>query len=179
MTAKEELFDQLDKTRERLLVAIEWLPDEALQAPGAVGKWSVVDLLGILTSWEAEVVTGLMRLNQGKPPDRLLGALADPNAHNLRYYADNHGRDIEAVFTDFQSVRMHLEEWLEEFTEKALSAPGHYKPLSGRALGDVIAAATFENEARYVPFLESFAARWERDHSQEAMEVNHDEPDHV
>lgn len=161
MSAKEDLLDQLDLTRERLLVAIEPLPDEALMQPGVVGRWSVADLLSILTAWEAELVTGLMQLKQGRTPARLLAALDQPDQYNARNFQDSQGRDLDLIFDDFQGSRLHLEDWLEAFNEKALTAPGHYKALGGRSLQDVIAAATYQHEARYLPFLETFAQRWE------------------
>lgn len=161
MSALENLLDALDAARERTLIALEMLSDEALVAPGVVGRWSVADLLSILTAWDAEVVTGLLRLQQGKPPEKLLAALADPNLYNAARYEDAQGRDLDVIFEDFQGARMHLEEWLGELSERALADPRHYKTLGGTSLGKLIARATYEHEARYLPFLTSYATRWE------------------
>jgi hypothetical protein len=161
MSALEDLLDQLDATRERTLVALQNLPDEALVAPGVIGRWSIADLLSILTAWDAEVVTGLLRLKQGKPPERLLAAVANPDLYNAERYQDAQGRDLEVIFEDFQGARLHLEEWLGELSERALTDPRHYKALSGQALGRLIARATYEHEARYLPFLTTYAGHWE------------------
>lgn len=161
MTTHEDLLDRLDETRERLLMALEPLPDAALLAPGAVGRWSIADLLSILTAWDAEVVTGLLRLKQGKSPDKLLAAVRNPDAYNAGRYQDAQGRDLDVIFEDFQGARLHLEDWLGEFSAKALADPNHYKALGGVALGRLIAQATYENEARYIPFLQTFAERWQ------------------
>ncbi len=161
MSALEDLLDQMDATREQTLVALETLPDEALVAPGVIGRWSVADLLSILTAWDAEVVTGLLRLKQGKAPDKLLAALANPDLYNAGRYQDAQGRDLEVIFEDFQGARLHLEEWLSDFSERALTEPRHYKALGGQALGRLIARATFEHEARYLPFLTTYVDRWE------------------
>jgi hypothetical protein len=163
MSALEDLLDRLDATRERTLVALEALPDEALVAPGVIGRWAVADLLSILTAWDAEVVTGLLRLKQGKPPERLLAAVANPDLYNAGRYQDAQGRDLEVIFEDFQGGRLHLEEWLTELSERALTDPGRYKALGGQSLGRLIARATYEHEARYLPFLTTFAARRESD----------------
>lgn len=161
MSALEDLLDALDAARERTLIALEMLSDEALVAPGVVGRWSVADLLSVLTAWDAEVVTGLLRLQQGKPPEKLLTALADPNRYNAARYEDAQGRDLDVIFEDFQGARMHLEEWLGELSERALTDPRHYKSLGGTSLGKFIARATYEHEARYLPFLSIYATRWE------------------
>jgi len=169
MSALEDLLDQLDAARERTLIALETLPDEALTQPGVIGRWAIADLLSILTAWDAEVVTGLLRLQQGKPPEKLLAAVANPNLYNAARYQDAQGRDLEVIFEDFQGARLHLEEWLSELSEKALSDPKHYKTLGGVSLGKIIAKATYEHEARYMPFLVSYAEAWE-------SEAEFDEP---
>lgn len=157
MTTKEDLLDQLDQVRERLLVALEFMPDEALLEPGTVGEWSIADLISILTAWDAEVVTGLMRLKQGKPPQRLLAALADPAAYDTARFNENQDRDLDVIFDDFQGARVHLEEWIEGFNDRALTTPGHYKALGDRSLLAVILAATADREATYLPALEALA----------------------
>lgn len=161
MSALEDLLDKLDAVREKTLVALETLPDEALAAPGVIGRWSVADLLSILTAWDAEVVTGLLRLEQGKPPEKLLAALANPDLYNAARYQDAQGRELDVVFEDFQGARLHLEEWLSELSERALTDPRRYKSLGGASLGKLIAKATYEQETRYLPFLTAFAGRWE------------------
>jgi hypothetical protein len=105
MTTKEQLLDALDNNREKLLVAIEPLPDEALHEKQAVGEWSVSDALINITAWEAELVTGLMRIRQNQRPDRLLEALKDPAEYDKRRFAENQDRDLDQVFLDclFQS----------------------------------------------------------------------------
>jgi hypothetical protein len=161
MLALEDLLDRLDTARERTLMALEMLPDEALVQPGAIGRWSIADLLSILTAWDAELVTGLMQLSNGKTPERLLAALRQPDIYNAQRHQDAQGRDLDAIFDDFQASRLHLEEWLSGLSERALSDPRHYKALGGEALARLIARATADHEARYLPFLTGFAQRWE------------------
>jgi hypothetical protein len=176
MSALEDLLDQLDATRESTLVALETLPDEALQAPGVIGRWSIADLLSILTAWDAEVVTGLLRLKAGRVPERLLAAVANPDLYNAARYQDAQGRDLETIFNDFQGARMHLEEWLGELSERALTDPRHFKTLGGKPLGRLIAQATYEHEARYLPFLTTFAERWqEQDTGYEIRDTSSEE----
>ncbi len=160
MSTLEDLLDRLDATRERTLMALEMLPDEALVQPGVIGRWSIADLLSILTAWDAEVVTALMQLQSGKSPERLLAALRNPDIYNAQRYQEARGRDLDAVFDDFQSSRLHLEEGLSRLSERALLDPRHYRALGGEALGRLIARATHQHEARYLPFLTAFADRW-------------------
>ena len=92
-----DLVDKLDQSRERLLVAIEPLSDEVLLAANALGKWSIADLLVNLTAWESELVTGLLHIDQGKKPARLLAAMADAEAYSQKRFLENQGRDLDGV----------------------------------------------------------------------------------
>lgn len=161
MSSLENLYERLDSTREQLLMSLEWLPDEALLLPGVIGDWSIAGLLSILTAWDAELVTALMRLKQGRAPEALLAALADPTAYNAGRYQENLERDLDGVFEDFQGARVQLEDWLESFQERDFTDPNRFRPLGGRTLFDLIAASTYKHEARYLPRLKSFAREWE------------------
>ncbi|MBK8985652.1 MAG: ClbS/DfsB family four-helix bundle protein [Chloroflexi bacterium] len=156
----ENILDKLDRSRERLLVALEMLPDEALLRPNVVGELSITDCLALQTAWEAELVTGFMRIDKGQKPEHLLQALAQPADYDQQRLIENRARDLDAIFHDFQHVRVQVEEWLEEFSEKSLMSPQRYAWLNGRSLAQLTAALTYEREATYIPAIAAFAADW-------------------
>jgi hypothetical protein len=160
MKTQEQLFDALDNSREKLLIAIELLPDEALFEKRAVGEWSIDDVLVNITAWEAELVTGLMRIRQNKRPDKLLAALKDPSEFDRRQYAEIQGRDLDQIFLDLQQVRVQVEEWILEFSERELNNPRRYPWLKGKALHEIIASATFEREKKFIPLVQLFSQQW-------------------
>lgn len=157
----EQLLDALDSSRERLLVALDSLPDEALLAANTIGNWSVADLLVQLTVWESELVTGLMRISQGKKPARLLAALANAEEYGRLRHQENVGRDLDRIFDDLPQVRVQLEEWLEEFSEKQLGKIGHFSWLKNRALAQLIAEITYKQEQKYLSQVEALAQKWQ------------------
>ena len=157
----EQLLDQLFHRRERLLMALEPLSDEVLGEPGVIGEWSLVDLLNVLTAWESELVTAMMRLERGQKPDKLLAAMADQDAFNARVVKQGQARDLDAVFDDFQGARMHLEEWLEFFTERQLTNPKQYKWFQGKSLAQIVATYAAAHEHSYLPDVEAFAQNWQ------------------
>lgn len=161
-----EIIEQLDDNRERLLVAIEELPDEALQEAGAMGDWSVADILAHITAWESELVTGLMRINQGKKPAKMIAAFEDVDGYNARVYEENKDRDIERIFDDLQGVRVQLEQWLEEFSEKDFSDPQRYPWSNGITLAHIIKENSYGHDAEHLPHIESFAERWLAEHGE-------------
>lgn len=157
----EQLLDQLDATREQLLVAIAELPDEALLQPNAIGRFSISDVLVNITAWEAELITGMMRLDQGKKPGTLIAALSNRKDYNKRRFEENKGRDLDRVFDDLQKVRAELEGWLEIFSEKDFTNPKRYKWFRGKSLKHIIEEVTFNNEKKYVPLMTSFSSKWQ------------------
>ena len=160
MSIVEDLLEQLDQTRVQLLVALDPLPDVALLEAGANGRFAIVDLLALLTAWEAELVTALMRVDQGKKPDKLLAALANPKSYNAKRIQESKGRDLDRIFDDLQQVRIQLEGWILNFSERSLSNSKRYKWLRGHSLSQMIADASFGNEADYLPEVEHFAKAW-------------------
>lgn len=160
-TLVENLLDELDSSRESFLVAIELLPDEALQQPGVMGSWSVADVLVNLTVWEAELVTAMLKLDQGAKPAALLAALADPAAYDQQRYAENVGRELDRVFDDLMKVRLELEEWLEMFSERKLGNKMQFRSLNGRSIAELVQEIIIDREARFLPSVALFARRWE------------------
>lgn len=180
----ETFLDQLDRSRERLLMALETLPDDALLTPGVVGEYSIADCLALQTAWEAELVTGFLRLDRGQKPEQLLQALAQPDEYDRRRVVENRERDLDAIFDDFQRVRVQVEEWLAEFSEKELKNPQRYPWFGGRSLLQVTAVLTYEREAEFIPAMEAFAAQWTDDYPAPAPDfyisltaVSPEEPD--
>lgn len=160
MSALEVLLDSLDESRERLLVAIEPLDDEAMLQKGVYGDWSVADILSNMTAWESELVTGLLKIDQNRGPARLLAALADPSGYDKAHFEAMQDRDLDQIFADLQQVRIQVEDWLAEFSESDLTDPQRYRWLEGKALRDIIASATYRHEQEFLPAIEAFAQEW-------------------
>ena len=157
----EAILEALDETRERLLRALEILPDDALLEPRAVGEWSIAAVLDHLTAWESELVTALMRIDQGKRPARLLEIDADVDGYNAKRYAENRGRALDRIFDDLQRVRLQLEQWLEEVSDRDLTDPARYRWAQNKPLWQIIKANSFGHEAEHLTAVETFAAEWQ------------------
>ncbi len=160
MSTLEFLLDALDERRERLLVAIEPLDDAALLQKYIIGEWSISDVLTNLTAWDSELVTGLLKLDQNKRPVKLMEALADPEGYDRAFYSAMQERNLDQIFADLQLVRVKLEDWLSEFSEKDLTKSNRYRGLNGRSLRAVIAEATYKREEKFLPAIEAYSQAW-------------------
>lgn len=165
MVDLDTLLDELDGSREKLLIAIAELPDEALTTPGAWGTWSIADILVNLAIWEAELVTGIMRLDQGKRPESLLTALTKPDKYDATWYEENKERDLDRIFDDLQQVRVQLEEWVETMPLRHLTNAQRYKWFEGKSLWQIIKEIIIAREKRFLPHVQLFAQRWQMETS--------------
>lgn len=165
---RQEILDRLDDSREELLVILEGLPDEALITPGAMDNWSIGDILAHLIVWESELVTALMRLKQRKKPTRLLAAYEDVDGYNEQRYQENKNRDLDRIFDDLMGVRLHLEEWLLEFSDQELNRPPRYEGAGKRALWELIQENSFGHEAEHMSDIKRFTAKWLSSNDMEA-----------
>ena len=159
----DEIFEQLDSSRVRLLELLSVLPEEMLTQPGVMGDWTIADILAHLVVWESELITCLMKLDQGKKPKRMLAAIADLDGYNARRFEENKERDLERIFDDLQSVRVHLEEWLPKFSNEDLNDVGRYKWSDEIALWQIVEANTFGHEGEHLPELEAFVLQWQNE----------------
>lgn len=65
---KEHLVKELEQARDDLRASYEGLSDEHMTRPGAVGEWSVKDVLTHVASWEEVALPDLARLARGDTP---------------------------------------------------------------------------------------------------------------
>lgn len=120
---KNDLIQALNRSRERLLRAIEGLEASQLTQPGAVGIWSVKDVLAHLAMWEAQTVTLLYQVRQGMKPTTLHLKTFDNDQQNAQWYEQAKDRPWEQVWADFQGVRVQTLRRLDAFDDHELSSP--------------------------------------------------------
>ena len=152
---ENSLYDELDNSREQLLVLLDGLTDEEILHPNTIGNWSIADFLVHLAIWEAELVTGLMKIKKGQKPTNLLKALNSRDQYIHTRVTKAQGRELERVFDDLQRARFHLEQWVGKFRVRDLTNPKKYKWLKGRTLWHLIGDCSFKHEAKHLPALEA------------------------
>lgn len=101
-TAVRATLAQLDRSWQRLIAELDVIPRERMTEPGAIGIWSVKDLLGHIAFWDKEaVIVGPL----------LVAGEADPY--------DDPGNDIDTVNGLEAAARVHydLEQQWAEFRQ--------------------------------------------------------------
>jgi hypothetical protein len=81
---REELLEQLDKARSELRASHEGLSGEQMTRLGAVGEWSVKDVLSHVASWDEAMLADQARIARGDTP-----ALASIDLESASFDAAN------------------------------------------------------------------------------------------
>jgi len=66
---RQEVRESLARERGKLQAALAGLSEEEMARPGAVGQWSVRDVLAHLLAWQEEAITRLELLAAERPQD--------------------------------------------------------------------------------------------------------------
>lgn len=154
---KHDILEQLREARAALNQAIEGLsPDEMLR-PGAMGLWSVKDILAHLTAWESELVTALSRLDPRQAPAIL--KIEDVDEWNAEQYHINAPRGLDIVLEDFRGVHKHLLRAVEALDENTLTDARRFRWMEGEPLSYLIADTAIWHEQEHAENIREWRGR--------------------
>jgi hypothetical protein len=153
---KQIVLQQLQAAYDSMLTAIRGLPDEAMLRIGAVGIWSVKDILAHVTAWKSELVTALSRLGQQAPNIVLI---EDIDEWNLEQYRVNAPRDLDIVLEDYHGVHRHLVKTIESMDDKTLTNVRRFTWMEGEPLTYLVAENGFWHEVEHVQQIVEWRAR--------------------
>jgi hypothetical protein len=147
---KSQIINKLTSTHQQMLDAIDGLTEPAFLKPSVIGDWSVKDILNHLSHWEAELVTLLWQVQQGKKPSTVSHSVEEIEKLNQQWYQDGLGRSLEMVLSDFKGVRKQTIHRVEALSDKDLFTKDRYPWLKGKPLAEKIASYTFEHDLEHV-----------------------------
>jgi len=141
---REELLAQMEKARGELRASYQGLSDEQMTRLGAVGEWSVKDVLSHVASWDEVMLPDLARIAQGETP-----ALASVDLETANYDAANaavmsqrRDRPLDQVRRELDSDRADVIAAVDRLPDSALRE-GQF----GRILLQITAAHDLEHAA--------------------------------
>jgi uncharacterized protein (TIGR03083 family) len=143
-----ELSELIRSTSIRLELLLAQLSVAEINQPGAVGVWSVKDVLAHLAFWERFAVNTLQSIARGETP--VLGADDETERKNASVVAQYYQRPLAAVVADWQQAREELLDALEELDDQMLNDPDYFPWSEGRPLLDRIAGNSFDHEQEHI-----------------------------
>jgi hypothetical protein len=156
---KNDLLQRLEESRENFLALIDPLQDEQLIEPGVMETWSVKDILAHLTMWEAQLITLLFKVKQGKKPQTVHFQGDSVDAINQKWLEQHKGRDLHLVLSDFNGIRNQTILRVEMFSEADLVRSDRFPWAKGKPLWKWVAADTFEHEAEHAQHIQAWLGK--------------------
>jgi hypothetical protein len=146
---RNDLVDQLSRTRAEMEQAIAGLNDAQLTQPGPAGEWSIKDILLHLSLWEAEMVKTLYQAaHEQKPTTEIF------NPEYLKvndcWYAENKDRPLNFVLQDFRAVRPQLLRRLADLNDDQLLKPGYYAWMDKNTLAGLVEDICVGHEQEHI-----------------------------
>jgi len=127
---REDARESLARERGKLLAALEGLSEEEMARPGAVGRWSVRDVLAHLLAWEEEAVTRLDLLAAERPQD--FARIVDEEeleAWNARAHQRYAGLALAEVMRRLRDVQGRILAALDSLSEERLGTDAGPVPV--------------------------------------------------
>jgi uncharacterized protein (TIGR03083 family) len=152
---KQALLKRIQQERAAFEAACAGLTPEQMTAAGAMGEWSVKDILGHIAMWESRLVTILYSNERGVPPKMLHGQ-ASVDKVNAESFAEQRERPLDRVLADFHAVHTQLLKRLDSLTDRDLSDPKRFKWMEGEPLEKLVAGDTFEHYAEHRAMIEAW-----------------------
>jgi len=136
------------ETSTRMERLVTQLSVAQINQPGAVGAWSVKDVLAHIAFWECYAVNIIRDALRGETP--VLVAEDDTERNNASVVAQYYQRSLSAVIADWQQAREDLIEQLEQLTDDDLNDPDRFPWSDGRTLLDRIAGNSYDHEQEHI-----------------------------
>ena len=157
MTTLSEALAALHHTRAELLAVIDGLDEAALDRKGAVGAWSVKNVLAHIVAWEAWVVGALpARMGAGTTPADFLQRVADEDRFNAEEVAEREELTPDEQLMELERTRAELLAYLGSLDPAALGRKQPWDTWAG-TLPEYLLEALRDHEAEHVEALRAVA----------------------
>ena len=144
----DELIVLIRATTTRMELLVAQLSVAEINQRGAVGVWSVKDVLAHIAFWERYGATIVRDAMRGSTPD--LVADDETERNNASVVAQYYQRSLAAVISDWQQAREDLIEAIEDLEDEDLNDPDRFPWSEGRSLLDQIAGNSFDHEQEHI-----------------------------
>ncbi len=143
-----ELITLIRETSTRMELLLAQLSVAEINQPGAVGVWSVKDVLAHIAFWERYAANIIRDAMRGSTP--VLAADDETERSNASVVAQYYQRSLAAVIADWQQAREDLLEAIEDLDDEDLNDPDRFPWSEGRTLLDRLAGNSFDHEQEHI-----------------------------
>jgi hypothetical protein len=157
---KTRLIELIRATSTKMELLLTQLNVEQMNQPGAVGVWSVKDVVAHIAFWERYAIRLLEAVERGETPE--LAAEDDTETRNASVVAQYYLRPLSAVLADWHEAREDLIELLAVTPDEVLN-DGQYSWNDGRPLWERVAGNSYEHEQEHIDQIRAWMQVGERE----------------
>ena len=151
MADQMNVADAVARIREassRMERLLSQLSVEQMNVPGAVGVWSVKDVVAHLANWQRYAAALIAAAMRGETPD-LVGD-DETERSNASVVAQYYQRPLAAVIAEWQAAREDLLDQLEQLSDADLNDPNRFAWSDGHSLLEHIAGSSYAHEIEHI-----------------------------
>jgi hypothetical protein len=153
MSTLDSALAELSRTRADLLGAIAGLQETALDRKGAVGDWSIKNVLAHIAAWEAWVAQALpARISTGATPDDFRQRAEDEDRFNAEEVAEREELTPDEQLMELERTRSELLAYLKGLDAAVVERKHAWDTWEG-TLPEYLIEALCEHEAEHVDSL--------------------------
>jgi hypothetical protein len=149
-----QLATLIQTTNTELELLILQLSVAQMNLPGAVGVWSVKDVLAHIAFWERYVAAIVRAARCGETPQLDVEDLTE--SRNASVVAQYYLTSLGAVLASWHTAREELLDQIAELSEADLNEPDRFPWSQGRSLLDRIAGNSYEHEREHIEQIRSW-----------------------
>jgi hypothetical protein len=143
-----EVRDLIRATNARLDLLLSGLNVDQMNQPGAVGVWSVKDVIAHIAFWERYAIAIVRAVLGGETP--VLDAEDLTETRNASVVAQYYQRPLGAVIAEWYAAREELLDLLEDISDEDLNDAQRFPWSDGRTLLDRVAGNSYEHEHEHI-----------------------------
>src|SRR5262245_35619380 len=152
-----EIARRTRETGARLELLLAQLSVGQMNLPGAVGVWSVKDVLAHIAFWERYMIGILRAIARGETPE--LEADDETEQRNASVLAQYYLRPLSTVVADWHAAREELLDELEGLSTADLHDPDRFPWNEGRPLISRIIGNAYEHEQEHIDQIRAWMQR--------------------
>lgn len=114
---RDQVLRRIDSAWLDFIEVIDSVPDDLVDVPGAVGFWSVKDIIGHVETWDREALDSLRQF-VGDRDTRALVSWPDVDEFNARQWEAKRNTDLFDLRHEMENTHGHLMEFLSSLPEE-------------------------------------------------------------
>lgn len=143
-----QLAATIRTTSARMELLLATISVEQMNQPGAVGVWSVKDVLAHLAYWQRYAAELLSAAARGVQP--ALDGDDETERSNASVVAQYYQRPLASALADWQAAREDLLDQLDQISDADLNDPDRFAWSDGRTLLDRVAGNSYDHEQEHI-----------------------------